>query len=139
MTTITGVQASEMPLVWEQVEGFFRTFAELSKNEVTVAELLHQVLEGRRQCWAVWREGVIIACALTEIVGQPTKAVQITFAAGKDRHDWRDAMVREIEAWGQSHGVVRCRIIGRKGWAREMPHYREISRVIERELPYADV
>ena len=119
--------------VWPYVKDYFASFEKRSKGELTAGQLLLLVIEKKLQCWVATDGKEIKACALTELSG---KTVVFAFCAGKDRDEWRDEMVDEIERWAAHIGANRVRIICRPGWTKELKTlgYRESHRVLEKDI-----
>jgi len=134
--TIVGVQSHQMMALWPHVKDYFRSFEDRSKGELTAGELLLRVLDSKLQCWIATDGKEVGACALTEVIG---KTVVFAFCAGRNREEWRDAMVDEIEQWAAHIGANRVRIICRPGWVRELKGlgYKESHRVLEKDIESA--
>ena len=130
---IIGVQPHEMMALWPHVKDYFRSFENRSEGELTAGELLTRVIDKRLQCWIALTGSVVKACALTEVT---KKTVVFAFCAGKDRDEWRDEMVDEIEKWAAHIGANRVRIICRPGWTKELKTlgYKESHRVVEKDI-----
>jgi len=133
MLKIIGVQSHQMMALWPHVSEHFKSFQDRSTGELTAGELLTHVIDKKLQCWIATDGEEVKACALTEIHG---KTVVFAFCAGKDREEWRDAMVNEIEQWAKSISARRVRIICRPGWTRELKTlgYKESHRVLEKDI-----
>jgi hypothetical protein len=134
MLEIVGIKPDQIMDVWPHVSGYFESFQDRSKGELTAGELLLHVIEKRLQCWIALDGKEVKACALTELSG--TNTVVFAFCAGKDREEWRDKMVDEIEKWTAHLKRGRVRIICRPGWVRELKGlgYKESHRVLEKDI-----
>ena len=136
MLRILPVPPGEVQAIWGHVAPHFASFAERSQGEVSTADFLHDVMTGEKQCWVAIRDRQVAATALTRAIDSPMHTVEIMCCAGEGRHDWRDQLVDEIEAWAKSRGSKRLRIICRPGWTKELKRlgFRESHRVLEREI-----
>ena len=128
---VSCVNPDQALILWPHVARFFASFEERSEGEVKASELFAMVLKRERQMWVAVVGKEIKACGLTEVL---PKTVVFDFCAGVDRHEWRDAFVKEVCLWAKHIKRSRVRIICRPGWAREIKGFRETHRVLERDL-----
>lgn len=133
---IAGVQIDQMMALWPHVKDYFKSFADRSHGEVSAGQLLLQVMKGLRQCWVATNGEEVKACALTEVLKGQLPVVFLGFCAGKDRHEWRDEILDEIERWAQSKEITRIRTASRPGWKKELKDlgWKETHIVMEKEI-----
>ncbi len=88
------------------------------------------VLDGLFLLWLVIDRGKITAATVTSLTGD---ACEIVATAGVGVNNWIH-LIEGIEKYARAEGRVRVRIIGRKGWARLLPAYKQTAVVLERQL-----
>ena len=132
---IVGVQADDFMKVFPLVEWHFNSFADRSRGEITVSDLVAQVLDKTRQCWIATDQG-IHACALTRVEDGRIKTVDMTHCAGAGREEWQKELVAEILAWAKSIGADRFRTINRPGYSKMLQGFglRETHRLMELDI-----
>lgn len=135
MPNILPVPPHEIGPIWPHIGGHFESFADRSRGEWTVGELVKEVARGNRQLWVAIDEGKIVATALTQVIDSPMHTVEITHCAGENREDWFEVALERIEEWGRQRGSRRMRIICRPGWVRGLKPlgFKETHRVLERD------
>lgn len=113
---VSGLHREHVRPLWDKLKPFFETFVESSEGEEALGDMVHSVMEGRRQVWVVV-DKEILACALTEV--RRNGAVVILYVAGRNRHAWRDELVETLSEWAKEHGD-RLRVPARVGWEPEL-------------------
>jgi len=100
-----------------------------------LSDLDTDVLSGRALLWVVHSGGASVDCAaVTQIQKtQSGTACMILTCGGAGAKRWIP-LLREIEEYARAEGCGSVRFIGRKGWKRICPEYREIGAVFERKL-----
>lgn len=110
------------------------TLVELAISRVNFSKfwsLQDSVLYGEAQLWTVVRfTGGILAAVVTEIDGD---CCTISACGGSERHRWLN-LISQIEDYARAMGCKSMRIIGRKGWTRVLPQFRQTAVVLERTL-----
>jgi hypothetical protein len=92
------------------------------------------VLAGRALLWLVTDGEIIRAAVVTELhVTEWRKVCVIVACGGKDMRHWLH-LISGIENFARAEGCSAVRIVGRKGWARALAHYRTTRIVLEKEL-----
>lgn len=95
----------------------------------TTDAVVRQVLDGEAQLFDAGPGSVIV----TQLRDEPTGLICcIWLAAGElapllAKHE-------EVLAWARAQGCDRMRIVGRRGWLRTLPAYKEVGVVMETEL-----
>jgi hypothetical protein len=107
------------PLVKRAIDRGFSRFSIIEAN----------VLDGMYLVWLAY-DGQIKGVAVTGLVGD---ACEIIAAAGADVRSWIH-LLGPIEDYARAEGRKRMRIIGRQGWKRLLPDYKQQAVVLERKL-----
>ena len=94
----------------------------------------HAVNEGRALLWLAWDGEEIAAAAVTELHKTDQRKICVIVACGgSGRADWLP-LISGIEKFAKAEGCRAMRIIGRRGWMRVLPDYRERAVVIEKDI-----
>ncbi len=89
------------------------------------------MLDGLYLLWLAVADGEKIrAAGITSLAGD---ACEIIAVGGVGHKDWI-RFIEGIEKYARAEGQKRVRIIGRKGWARLLPAYKQTAVVLERQL-----
>jgi hypothetical protein len=84
--------------------------------------------------WIAWDGTRIAAAAVTELqLTMRRKVCVILACGGRDMPRWLP-LIAGIEKYALAESCAAVRIIGRKGWARVLPQYREHRVILERKL-----
>lgn len=94
------------------------------------AVIERDVLSGLSLLWLIVDKGQIKAAVVTGLFGD---ACEIIATAGTDAKSWIH-LIDGIEKYARDEGKSRVRIIGRRGWARLLPQYKQTSIILERRL-----
>lgn len=109
----TGVLASQVHLVWDQVAPLIQKCADRAR-EYTPEDIAKRLVEHTAQLWvAMDGDRVVMAC-VTEIAKQECN---ILICAGSKRQDWLGFLVY-IKVWARDQGCAKMTLVGRKGWLR---------------------
>jgi hypothetical protein len=92
------------------------------------------VLSGGALLWLAWDGREIVAAAVTELtLVHGRKLCTIVACGGRERRRWLH-LIAELETFARREGCQAVRICGRRGWLRELPHYRATRVILEKEL-----
>lgn len=119
--------------LWPHVAPLLRS-AFMKTGFALFSDLERDVFNGSALVWLAWNGESIEAAAATALI--PTDAglvCAVLACGGKDMARWLP-LLDQIEQWAKIEGCVRSRIVGRKGWLKALPAYREKHVVIEKEL-----
>jgi len=88
------------------------------------------IFDGLWLLWIAWDGKEIKGAAVTGLVGD---ACEIIACAGDAMKTWVH-LIADIEQYARNEGRKRMRIIGRRGWLRVLPEYKQTAVVLERAL-----
>lgn len=92
------------------------------------------VMAGSSLLWLAWDGQEITAAAVTELTeARGRKVCTIVACGGNDRARWLH-LIEGLEDFARAEGCKATRIIGRKGWSRVLPAYRQTAVILERQL-----
>lgn len=135
MYELIPIKEQEFDEEWEQIfRNMIAPVAIRSKGRVSADSLLEDFHSGRCQAWAVLCHGVVTTIALTRsiIYRGGRRVFRIDLCSG--RLVDAKAFIGKFEDIARELHADAVRIGGRKGWERELDGYKEISRILEREL-----
>lgn len=125
-------------MIRDRLEWAFKSFEERGNGETSAQELEELILAKHKQCWIAVNpdNNEILACALTNQLANEQGTVELTQCAGRDRHLWQEALIREIREWARHIGAKRFRAYARVGWAKTLKSsgMRETHRIFEEAL-----
>lgn len=128
------VQPEDIGRHWSVVGPLLAKALEYS-DEITLGQVRERLDRGEYQLWTAQREGRIEGAWCTRLAEYPAfRVCEIVLCGGGDIDRWLDITVWPIAEWAKSVGCKKIRILGRKGWQRMLPEFREVYRVIEREI-----
>lgn len=130
------VDPSKIGEMWPHVAPLLRS-AFTRTGFCLFSDLERDVLKGSALVWVAWNGKTIEAAAATAL--HPTDAGLVCSilacggAADANIQNWLP-LLRIIEQFAKDEGCNRTRFVGRKGWIRALPDYREKHVVMEKEL-----
>ncbi len=122
------VDPAHVNQIWPIVSDIVKRAIDRGFSSFPVIEA--NVLDGLFLLWLVIDRGKIIAACVTSLVGD---ACEIVATSGTGVNNWIH-LIEGIEKYARAEGQARVRIIGRKGWARLLPTYKQTAVVLERQL-----
>lgn len=119
--------------LWPHVQGWMK--AALDRTDLgLLSDLEVDVLTGRALLWLVGDDKTITCAAVTQIQqSQASKVCMVLTCGGSRIRNWSH-LLSGVEEYARGEGCDSVRFIGRKGWKRIYPEYREIGVVFERKL-----
>lgn len=101
------------------------------------SDLLSSLIGGRALLWVVADADLrdVLYAFITRLLVRPsgTKVCELVVGAGKQMNDWLP-LQGELERYAKGEGCSKIVAEGRPGWARSLHGYKEIRRVIEKDL-----
>lgn len=127
--------ASQFPKAYAKLEKYLQSFADRSRGEMTISDLVSQIMREEKQCWMAW-DGRARACALTSVNNGRKKSVDWTHCAGEGREDWQQEMTNTITWWARDIGAERLDVFCRPGHSKFLKSagFRETHRLMEMSL-----
>jgi hypothetical protein len=98
------------------------------------ADLERGVLFGNSLLWLALEDGTAIAAAVTDLVCTDVDKVCLIAAAGGVRMRGWLHLLERVEAFARDEHCTVVRLMGRKGWARMLPHYQQDHIILDRRL-----
>lgn len=126
---VFSLSAQDVDSCWLLVEGLLRLY-ERKCQELSIIQIREACLASRMQLFGLSDEERIYGIAVTEI--QETvrgKICVIVVGVGMGGPYWKDLLDR-LHEWAKEIGCVAVRIIGRKGWLRYDPRFKQMRTVV---------
>ncbi|WP_374652245.1 hypothetical protein, partial [Rhizorhabdus sp.] len=96
-------------------------------------EVLAEIRKGRAQLW-IATDGVPRVAVVTRIRRSLEGAIcEIWLTGGTGRRSWLHFLTT-IEAAARAHGCVAMEVVGRPGWKRVLPDYRQTAVILRKPL-----
>lgn len=137
LITISDVEAQDVDILWEKVQGNLELALEHSRGEYSMEDIHLALIKGGMKLWIGYdEEGVLLASAVCELVNYPQKRVCYIVLAGGGFFDiWTQASIC-IEEWALANGADMISAFTRRGVAKKMRafDYRETYTVINKDL-----
>jgi hypothetical protein len=129
MDKLSFYQANDIHLVWEKVKPHIERALEHSYTH-TLGDIAEGLISGAMQLWTY---GDFDAAMVTDIDHDRVRFCTIILLAG-DGFDNYKHYLDVIEQWAKDNGCKEIRVYGRKGWSRVLNDYKEMYRVLGKEL-----
>jgi len=115
-----------------------RAFIDRAYEEVDAhipADLFNRLCDGRALMWLVYDDDSVLYVFITELyeLRSGLKVCRLVAGAGERMSEWLH-LQSEIEAYARAEGCAKIVAEGRVGWSRALDGYREVRRVIEKDL-----
>lgn len=91
------------------------------------------VLSGRALLWIVHGDGIECALVTRLETTQHSKVCFIAALGGKGAGRWLH-LIEQLEDYAKAEGCDCIRWMGRRGWKRKLPGYREVGVIMERQI-----
>lgn len=130
------VDPARVEEIWPHVEGFIASALWRSPDGDKPTDALHELNAGHLLLWVVWAEDEheLIAAATTRLIDIATGRIcVITACGGKKLERWKQ-FVGDIEKYARDEGCIELRLMGRKGWVKMFPDFREPWCLLSKEL-----
>lgn len=138
MTECLCVDPARVEEIWPHVEEFITSALWRSPDGDKPTDALSELTSGRLLLWVVWAEDAselqLLAAATTRLIDIATGRIcVITACGGRKLERWKQ-FIADIEKYARDEGCVELRLMGRKGWARMLPDFREPFALLIKDL-----
>lgn len=121
---------------WERVKGHIKTVIDRSSDH-TLESVRADLESGDFQLWGYFTDD-LTECRMVTVTqltrfGSGRIWCELVFCSGENMEAWLP-FLSQIEVWAQTHGCDGMRIIGRKGWGRILPGYKEAAVLLRKEF-----
>lgn len=130
-----GVPGGALAAWWPSARPFIEAALAEGPGDMTAEDVHRFLRSGHMQLWLLRARGVRGAL-VTEIAVYPRQKTCIArlFSAESGRSFAWLPMMRILEAWAREQECCAVEVIGRAGWKRILPEYRQTHVVLRKEL-----
>lgn len=100
-----------------------------------VSDIQMQVMLGEALLWLAAEGTSVIGAGVTRLIDVGGKKSCEIFAWGAEDQQKCAPLLKTIEKYAKNEGCASMRLSGRRGWARQLPDYRLVAVILEKELP----
>jgi hypothetical protein len=122
-TTLIGVNAANVELVWEDILPMLIKTLNNSHREYDINEIKQQLIDREMQLWlAIHNYAILSFCITSIIINKSQKIACILFIGGTSLYSWVH-FTKDIIEWAKQQGCTMLEGYGRKGWERMFKKY----------------
>lgn len=134
MITFRIVPAKEAEEVWPEVRKYIVAALKVSDWGHAPFQILELIKSGVLHLAVIEEAGKYLAAATIQITDYSTfKRCRVQLCGGEEMNLWIDH-IRSIEDFARSLGCDVARIVGRKGWVKVLPDWKETGVVLDKRL-----
>ena len=123
------IASREVDSFWPLIEPLLE---KVKDRDWVPEDVRHQIRSQKAQLWVVGKfDGVLVT--KLEVTGSVKRCV-LWIASGEGLKIGKELLYEVIEPWARQHGCSYVQLIGRKGWKRALPDYRECAIMYEKTL-----
>ena len=113
---------------WHKVKDHIQASLDVMDQGFTLDDVLQKVNDGKAQ-WHIHNDCVLV----TNVIDSPRGDVCTIWLSGGNMHAVKEAE-KHVAKWAGDIGCTEMRYMGRKGWIKLNPEYREMGIVARKEL-----
>jgi hypothetical protein len=104
---------------WESVEGHLAKAAEYTYGRFEVGDILDAILDYDYNLWIAFDDDGVHGAVVTKFMHYPRrKYLDMVFTGGERLSEWKDPMLKLLQAWAFDNGCDGIESTGRPGWAK---------------------
>jgi hypothetical protein len=116
---------------WPEIERALDKVPHIWQTHWTKESLYEGAMSGRFQVWGFGASGLLNVIVFTQVAEFPAaRILEIFLAFGNSLDSALPVMEATFEKFAQVTGCQTCEIIGRRGWARKLPRFKEHRTVL---------
>jgi len=120
--------------IWEDIREHFERFARKT-GEITPEQVRQGAADSRFQVWGLQDAERVHAVAVTEISETAAgRLCTVRIACGGAPVPIQERLLDEIGRWAMQMQCHAMRIVGRRGWLRRFPRFKQTAVVMEWNL-----
>ena len=119
---------------WPQIEQALDRIPHIWASHWTKESLFECGMSGRFQVWGFGSPGLINVIIYTQIVEYPaSRILQAFLAFGNSIDQAMPVIEATFEKFASIAACDACEVVGRKGWAKKLPGFKESRTIYRRE------
>lgn len=118
------IQTSLVPphavnVFWPLVEGYLAEAAAYTYGRYEVGDILAAITDYGHHLWVVL-DGAAVkgAVVTTEVIYPRKRMLNMVFCGGVDLHEWKDPMLKMLQAWAHDSKCDGIEATARPGWTK---------------------
>jgi hypothetical protein len=120
---------------WPKISAELDTIPHIWAKWFTKEELRDDTLAGVYSVWASGTETQVFVIVFTRLIDYPCgRILQCFLALGNSLEDCLPSLSATLEKMANDLGCVECEIIGRRGWLKLLPEFKEQYVIMSKEL-----
>lgn len=133
MAEVVCVDPKQIGPFWERAAPWIKSAMERG-DLGTFIDVEQDVLTGGALLWLIWEAPIVLGATVTQIITQDDRKIcMIVACGGEDAQSWVH-LISKIETYAKTEGCELMRIIGRRGWIKILPDYRESRTILEKVI-----
>lgn len=131
-----GVPMEEAVRQWGILQRWLSRALDRNPHQPSLDLVLEEVKAKRAQVWVLADEDQrLLGAGVTKIVHEDGLWIlRLMLYAGDLPEDEMLNALNELEAWGMLHKVDKFQVLGRRGWVKKLPGFKEAYTAVERDL-----
>lgn len=131
---IFALDSTQIVKTWPDYRALFERFERVT-GEMTAEQIREEAINGTMQIWGLQDDEKVHAVLATQIIETARGNVcQILAAVGDSPVGYQGRLLSEVGTWAKSLDCRAVRLLGRKGWMRRFPFFRQTGVVAEWNL-----
>ena len=127
-------QSNEIEEIWPQIEPFIKKVLQKIDLCYTVEDIKSALCKRKMQLWTSHAGKQIYGICITQILIHPQyKFLEIVLLSGEGLKNYFHHF-DTIESWAKEQGCQKIKLVGRKGWAKKLPDYKQKLIKLEKDL-----
>ena len=119
MIQISLVPPTMVNQIWPQVEKYLEGAADYTHGRYQVDDILTAITDYEHLLWIAFDGANIKGAVVTNYINYPRKKfLAMTFCGGVDLDEWKDPMLKMLQAWAFDSKCDGVEATARLGWAK---------------------
>lgn len=134
------LRSDKFELYWPEISRQLDTVPHIWSQWYTKEAIHLGVLRGEFDVWCVGPSDKVRLVVFTRLHDYATgRVLHLSFAFGQELEKCLPNLTATLEAYAHHTGCVRCEIIGRRGWEKILPGFKETGVILSRNLEHIKV
>jgi hypothetical protein len=105
--------------IWGEVKEYLRGAADYTYGRYEVEDIYDAIMDYDHQLWIAFDEGGVHGAVVTKFTHYPRrKYLDMVFTGGERLLEWKEPMLKMLQAWAFDNSCDGIESTGRPGWAK---------------------
>lgn len=119
MIQVTMVPREYVPDCWDDVKAHLAKAAEYTYGRYEVEDIYDAIMDYNYDLWIAFDDAGVQGAVVTKFAHYPKKKyLDMVFCGGENLKDWKDPMLKLLQAWAFDNDCDGIESTGRPGWAK---------------------